>query len=243
MLIPLSELAPRHGIKIDRVVHAGAHFAEEAAAYAGASVADVLWVEGNPDLIERIREAVAPYGHKVAQALLGAESGRSVTFHVSNFDSMSSSVLDLGTHAEKHPQVVYVGDRAQTLSTLDDVAAQFGFLDADFLNLDLQGYELECLKGAGRLLESIRTIYTEINVDELYRGCALLPELDGWLNARGFEAVDVLLAGSSRRAGDEFVGWGDACYVRVDQPRPFSVMHPADALDWFEASAPPSGGG
>lgn len=219
------------------MIHAGAHLGEEASAYTDAGVTRVLWVEGNPDIMEQLRAITEPYGHQVSQALLGAESGREVEFHVTNFDSMSSSVLRFGTHTEQHPEVIVVGQQKLRLRTLDDVTEEAGFLDADFLNIDLQGYELECLKGAERVLEKVRTIYTEVNVDELYEECVLLPELDAWLNAHGFEARIARLYGSARRrpspAGERFFGWGDCCYVKVPSPRPFAELFPDDAADWY----------
>lgn len=239
MLIPLQDLATQHGIVPHSVIHAGAHLAEEAPAYRAAGVTNVLWIEGNPDLIDRLEGILAPYGQKVVQALLGAEPGREVTFHVSNFDSMSSSVLEFGTHTSASPEVLFVGAQTHRLQALDEVARQAGFLGADFLNLDLQGYELECLKGGERVVAKLNTIYTEVNVDELYSGCVLLPELDLWLNERGFEAAAVKLYGCSRRdcadGQHKFFGWGDCCYVRVPVPRRFQDVYPEEAADWFSA--------
>jgi len=234
MLIPFIELAHRHGIVVERAIHAGAHLAEEAGAYQDIGARHVLWIEGNPELITRIRLNVAPYGHHVVQALLGAESGREVDFNVSNFDSMSSSVLEFGTHPDHHPEVVFISQKRLRLQTLDHVVEASGFAGADFINLDLQGYELECLKGGERCLAQVRTVYTEISVDELYRGGVQFPELDAWLNAHGFEAVEARLYGSQRRhSGQHFFGWGDCVYVRTASPRPFAEIHPADAADWL----------
>jgi FkbM family methyltransferase len=237
VLIAFAALVRRHRLAVDRVIHAGGHLGEEAPAYQQVGARDVLWIEGNPDMIPRLTANVAPYDHRVVQAMLGSEPGRTVSFHVSNNDSMSSSLLDLGTHSIAEPGIVYVGDQSHRLQTLDAVADASGFIGADFLNLDLQGYELECLKGAERVLEHVRTVYVEVNVDELYRGCVLLPELDAWLNARGFEAAEVLLSGSARRdvpkGSPPFLGWGDACYLRVAEPRPLAEIHPEDAADWF----------
>jgi FkbM family methyltransferase len=215
------------------VIHAGAHLGEEAADYAEIRTKHVLWIEGNPDLIDRLEANVAPFSHTVALALLGAESGREVGFNISNNEAMSSSVLDLGMHREAHPEVEYIDRQTHRMQTLDDVAAAYGFIDADFLNLDLQGYELECLKGAERVLEHVRTVYCEVNVDQLYEGCPLLPELDQWLNDHGFEARQVRLYGSQRRTSPDFVGWGDCCFLRVPSPRPFSQLFPREAADWY----------
>src|SRR5258708_29419508 len=148
VLIPVSDLVSRHDVRVDRVVHAGAHLGEEALAYASSGAKDVLWVEGNPDLIDRLRAVVEPHGHVVAQAMLGAESGREVSFHVTNFDSMSSSVLAMGTHRQASPEVVGVGGQAHVLRTLDEVSVANGFNSADSTNIDLQAYELGALKGS-----------------------------------------------------------------------------------------------
>jgi FkbM family methyltransferase len=233
LLIPFSELVRRHGVRIDRVIHAGAHLGEEASAYAASGVKDVLWIEGNPDLVDRLRANVADYGHTVVRALLGAESGREVGFNVSNFESMSSSVLELGTHREVHPEVEFVDRQTHRLQTLDEVAEEAGFIGADFLNLDLQGYELECLKGAERVLEHVRTVYSEVNVDRLYEQGALLPDLDAFLNRHGFEAREVKLNGSPVRDSPDWVGWGDCCFVREARPRPFAQVFPLAAGMWL----------
>src|SRR5258708_33664080 len=235
VLIPLSDLVSRHDVRVDRVVHAGAHLGEEALAYASSGAKDVLWVEGNPDLIDRLRAVVEPHGHVVAQAMLGAESGREVSFHVTNFDSMSSSVLAMGSDRQESPEVVVVEEQAQVLRTLDEVSVANGFDSADFINIDLQGYELECLKGAERLVGTASTIFIEINVDELYDGCVLLPDLDSWLNHHGFEAAEILLAGAQRRETPGFVGWGDSCYRRAPSPLPIVALFPAEMSDWFPA--------
>jgi len=87
----------------------------------------------------------------------------------------------------------------------------------DFMNLDVQGYELQCLKGAEPVLASFKWIYTEINEDPLYEGCALLPELAAWLAARGFRMAEKRLWGAQERGArsGSWFGWGDALFVRA----------------------------
>ena len=74
------------------------------------------------------------------------------------------------------------------------------------MNLDIQGAELLALKGAGEILKHIDYIYTEVNVNELYEGCALLPELESFLKKRGFKIFAIEMTQH---------GWGDAFFVKI----------------------------
>ena len=77
----------------------------------------------------------------------------------------------------------------------------------DFWNLDIQGTELRALKSGQKYLKYVNYIYTEANTQEIYKGCALLPELDNYLTQHGF----------ARLGFQEYDnhGWGDAFYYRV----------------------------
>lgn len=203
MLIPMDWLNQEFALDISGIVHCGAHLGEEAAIY-NEYTNTVLWVEGNPDLIPALRRAVAPYHHSVVCALVGAEEGE-VEFHVSN-NGQSSSVLELGTHQDKHPNVHYVGSKTLPMRTLDDIVTRNWALQSNFLALDLQGYELEALRGAERFLQGVRYVYSEINVDELYLGCARLNDLNDFLEERGFTLEALKMAGDT--------GWGDGFFMR-----------------------------
>lgn len=205
MLIPLQQMVAQYAMEITGVVHCGAHLGEEAEAYAAQGLRGrVLWIEGNEALIPDLRANVARYGHEVACALLGARPGM-VTLHIAS-NGESSSVLDLGTHETEHPEVTYVGQTECRVETLDTVAERHGVSGYNMLNLDLQGYELEALRGGERVLQDVHYLYTEVNEAELYRDCVQLPELDEWLGERDFQRVKTEMTRH---------GWGDALYIRV----------------------------
>jgi hypothetical protein len=69
--------------------------------------------------------------------------------------------------------------------------------------MDVQGFELEVLKGATETLKGIDYVYCEINRDEVYEGCAKIWELDAFL--KDFTRVETSWAGGS---------WGDAIYIK-----------------------------
>ena len=44
----------------------------------------------------------------------------------------------------------------------------------NFINIDVQGYELEVFKGSVEFLKTIDYIMTEVNRDELYKNCPMI---------------------------------------------------------------------
>ena len=73
------------------------------------------------------------------------------------------------------------------------------------LNIDVQGYELEVLKGADSILGCIQFMILEVNLDEMYEGCPLVEELDEFLKKCNFERIHTYWQSTS---------WGDAIYVK-----------------------------
>ena len=73
------------------------------------------------------------------------------------------------------------------------------------LNIDVQGYELEVLKGAGDILGCIQLMILEVNVAEVYENCVLVDELDEFLQGYNFQRVGTYWQSAS---------WGDAIYVK-----------------------------
>lgn len=208
MLIPMKEVTEKWIARgnIKGIIHAGAHLAEEAIDYRSAGVQNVLWIEGNPDKIAPLRQRLRHYQKSIlVYSLVGSHLGEE-TLNVAN-NGQSSSILELGTHEEAHPEVHYVGQRKVQMRTIDDIVDEFGVGIYNFMNLDLQGYELEALKGACETLPYIDVIYTEVNTKELYKGCALVGDLDDFLT--DFTRVQTTMAGK--------VGWGDAVYVRTEK--------------------------
>lgn len=214
MLMTLSSLMDRFDLDISGVVHVGAHLGEEALSYSEAGIANVWWIEGNPDIIEALTTHVERYDQKVVCALVYDCDDAEVPFHVTNYKSLSSSIFEFGTHRQVSPDVYFVETKSLRGCTLDTIVRNNGIAGCNFLNMDLQGAELVALRGATTLLESIDYVFTEINVDELYKGCARLPEMDAFLGDRGFERVATQMAGAERPGQPNWTGWGDAFYMR-----------------------------
>jgi FkbM family methyltransferase len=189
------------------VLHVGAHHGEEAALYARLQVGNVWWIEADPASTDVLESVLRAYENQVAMNVAVSDSVGQATFHQAN-NGESSSLLEFGTHASEHPEVVYTGDITVETTTIDHLY-DAGLIGAcDFVNLDIQGMELHALKGARQFLDGVKCIYTEVNQNEVYRGCAQLPELDEYLSEQGFSRFELSMTRH---------GWGDAFYKRVDQ--------------------------
>jgi len=200
MLIPLRDLVQKYGLKITGVLHVGAHTGEENGAYLAEGVPQqaIHWVEAIPELC-------ADLSKRLPNVIQGVVSDKveMVEFKITN-NFQSSSILELKTHLEAHPSINVV-KRVWTNTTTLDTIVKERTIQANFLNMDIQGAELKCLQGFEDGLKMIDYIYAEVNTKELYAGCAQLPEMDAWLSARGFKRVETSMTGW---------GWGDALYVR-----------------------------
>lgn len=208
MLLDLAASVQKFNLTISGVLHVGAHLAEEAKIYNALGIRNVWWIEGNEDNISRIIDEASQYQRladvKTILALVADEDGKEVTFNITNYDSMSSSILEFGTHPTFSPDTVFVEHRKQKTWTLDTLVQANGIWGVNFLNMDLQGAELMALKGAEKLISELDYIYTEVNCKEVYVGCAQVEELDAFLT--DFDRVE------TGWVGDQ--GWGDALYRR-----------------------------
>jgi FkbM family methyltransferase len=206
MLIDFKQLFPKYNIKPKGVLHVGANVGEEAPVYDELGIKDVVWIEGNPDIIPKLIENTSKYKHGVVLACIGDVEGEEVTFNISNNGSQSSSILELGTHKIAHPEVYYTESFKTKTRRLDVLFGEIGIGEIDFINIDLQGAELKALRGMGDLLKQFKWAYLEVNKAELYKGCALVEDIDMYLLGFGFKRVETRWCGNT--------GWGDALYIK-----------------------------
>ena len=207
-MIDIGSMLSRHGIEPRGVIHVGAHQAGELEEYLRLGFAKILYVEANPALIPALRAKAAAYPGKVFVAHAAASDVDGVVhLHVTSMDQ-SSSILPLGKHLEIYPSIREVAKVEVRSRRLDTLLAEEGLAAADFnfLNLDIQGAELMALRGAPALLAGVAAVNTEINLQELYQGAALLGELEGFMAEAGFNRAAMVTPWHPT--------WGDAFYVR-----------------------------
>jgi len=206
LLISVDELQRNFGILPTGVLHVGAHLAEEREDYerAGWSLQSrVIWVESQFELAQKLIDTLNPQKNKVINATVWSKTGKEMRFHVAN-NSQSSSLFEFGTHATTYPDIQFDSDRIITTVRLDEIIDETD--DISFVNLDIQGAELEALIGLGVKLHKVKWIYSEVNKKEVYEGCAKIDELDRFLKQYSFKRIATRWAYKT--------GWGDALWIK-----------------------------
>ena len=203
MLISVSELALNFGCKPKIVWHLGGHSAEELSDYLRNGTKEIHWFEANPEqalILEGILSGI-PNQHLIPKAAWHTD-GESLSFNITN-KTMSSSLYELDRHSEKYPDIVLTKIVNVDTITLDSYSISREV--PNFINLDIQGAELDALRGASNLLGRVAYIYTEVSFLELYKDAPLADEIDSYLQSFGFKRV------VTRKVPRD--GWADVLYI------------------------------
>jgi FkbM family methyltransferase len=117
-------------------------------------------------------------------AVLGAQNREEVGFHVYDDAPTGSSVL--AAQAGAPPRLIKC-----RMETLDTILSRERFHMPDFIKIDVQGYELEVLKGGKEALAAAEAIVMEVSLAEMYKGSPLVYEVITFMHERGFQCYDI----------------------------------------------------
>lgn len=115
---------------------------------------------------------------------LGRESGRTV-MKVTDF-SDASSLLALTEAGRKQWHLEQVEEIPIQIERLDECVAAHQLPQPDLLKLDVQGFELEVLRGAEQTLARTKAVLLEASFQNFYEGQCRFDELVAWLAQCGF---------------------------------------------------------
>lgn len=119
------------------------------------------------------------------ESALGEAVG-SATLHLSK-SADSSSLLPIGQRqTEYFRDTAEIGTIQVPVQRLDDLSKHWIGRNSQLLKLDVQGFELNVLRGAVKTLETCRYVYAECSEVELYEGQALRKEVSAFLLSNGF---------------------------------------------------------
>jgi len=192
MLLKLEKLIAKYGMKITGVIQAGSNEGNEIGLFLSNGIHYGHLFEPC-DSYRTLKDAISLTGFKAYNTGLSDFNG-CVGINTTN------SLLKPKRHLHHYPDILFDGFEAISVNRLD----RYEITDCNLLMMDVQGYELNVLKGATETLKHIDYIYTEVNVEEMYEGCALLPDLDNYLT--DFTRVETKL--TRKRS------WGDSLYIR-----------------------------
>lgn len=196
----------KYGIKIRGVLHIGSHECEERMFYndiLNINDENIIWVDGNINKVEQMKQQ----GISNIYCSVLDEVERDVTFNITD-NSQASSILKLNHEAGFYRNINIVDS---VVCKTEKLSSFFNKINKDsynynFWNLDIQGSELHVLRGSKELLETCDVIYTEVNSEQVYKGCGLINEIDTLLAQYDFQRVETYWTD---------VKWGDALYLKI----------------------------
>ena len=207
MLLDLKSLSKKYSITPSGIIHIGAHSGEEIALYEQLFKKDIKIHLFEPQK-KLFKTLSYKYNDKkninLYKYACGEQTGE-LTMYISSNEGASSSILEPKLHLEIHPDVEFNNKEVVQVEQLD----KFKIHNSDFLNIDVQGYELNVLKGGKETLSRTKYIVLEINREEVYKDVALVEEIDSFLKVYNFLRV------STKYAYDT-LPWGDALYIKKD---------------------------
>ena len=141
------------GIQPKTVIHVGSHHAQDQLEYERIGAKEIFWCEADPACVSIIKERYP--NSRVIEGLFWSEVGMSLDFWVMQ-DRAQNSIFQ--------PRMKEAAlDRIKlTTTTLDVEFANTDLIKPIMLVLDVQGAELEVLKGASNLISKVEFLVCEI---------------------------------------------------------------------------------
>jgi FkbM family methyltransferase len=212
MIFDLNAIEQHTGIKITGAIHVGAFLGEELSQYRSLGLTNTILFEPQKKLFDIVNSKCI-IKEKVFNVALGSEEDVVGMFisdregGVFNGAGASSSILAPKKHLTEHPEVTFPSKESINVKRFDKFIQEnkVDTSNHNLLNVDVQGYELEVLKGMGDELNKIQLIIAEVNRDEVYENCAMIEDIDDYARGFGFERISVQWQSKS---------WGDALYVK-----------------------------
>ncbi len=207
LMLDLEALFKKHSLKPLGVIHIGAHEGLEISLYRKMGFKNILFIEANPAVFERLKENISGQPNVKAVNCAISNSNGEAILYVTSYDQ-SSSVLPLKEVKRIYPFIAESHQVIVQSRTLDRLLQEQQLDPSDFnlINIDIQGAELMAFQGAINTFKHIEAINTEVNYKELYEGCAIIDQIDEFLANKGFERVATITPFHP--------SWGDAFYVK-----------------------------
>ena len=99
------------------------------------------------------------------------------------------------------------------VATLDEALVEAGHATVDIVKLDLQGFDLQALRGAPQVLQSAQVVVVEVWYAPVYAGTVNYLDIFSFMRENGFALYT--LVGVHYSTSDRLL-WSDAVFVRAD---------------------------
>lgn len=200
----LEKILKKYQKKIIGIIQVGAHIGQEVDLFLKLKFSNIYLFEPNPEAYQHLLKYKNIKNVHIFNFALGNKNEKKILFVSDNKYGVSSSVLEPKLHLEYFPEYTFSLKQEIEVKRFCDLDNLIG----NFLILDVQGFELEVLKGFDKEITKIDFIFTEFSLVELYKDSVSLDELDKYLNGKNFIRANTSLVSN--------VPMGDALYINKD---------------------------
>lgn len=182
--IGLSSILKAVKIPMNGVLHIGAHYGQEVKEYDSVSIPIIVLVEPLAKPFgELSRRFLSRKDITLINCAVGNKEETVSLYTETRNGGQSSSILKPKLHRDIFPKIVFNGIEKVYQRKIDNMSIDRRI---NVFNIDVQGYELEVLKGARKFLSGIDYLICEVNKLEMYENCVLVEQLDKFLKVFGF---------------------------------------------------------
>lgn len=154
--------------------------------------ASIHTFEPLPDLFSKITKKFSSSPKiKLYNVALGNENGV-IQFNQNKYGHISS-ILDISKENIHYPKTDNDLSKIQVrINSLDSLNIMKQNSGISLLKLDVQGYELEVLKGSKETMQMLNYVIIEANLEQLYTNQPTFTQINSYLNEKGFELKGML---------------------------------------------------
>jgi len=193
-------LFERHDLKPTGALHVGAHECPERACYTKLFNTNVIWVEANPETYENLTLPVAEAdGQQAFNFAAHLEDFKEVVLFCPTARADMSSLKEM-EGVDLKVQTIKTQRLDTFLTRLNGLGNPEALENIDFLNIDVEGLELEVIEGLGDWIDHFDSIFIEVTVDSIQK-------IVEHIVPRGFALAEL-------SKSIEHLGWGDAFFIR-----------------------------
>jgi len=216
MLINFTKIKKKYNMNITGIIHVGAHYGEEFKEYLHNNIKTIHAFEPLRDNLNILKKNIKKLKKrakiKIYPFALGNKKVKKKAIFLSdNNELQSSSFLKPKLHLVQHPNITFKKKEFVNIDKLDNLKIK----DSNFMSIDVQGFELEVLKGSKKTLNKVKYIYCEVNTGETYSKNPLISDIDKFLNKYNFKRVETFFPKYRKFFFfKKNYSWGDALYIK-----------------------------
>ena len=190
------------GARRGRILHIGANTGQEYDLYRSLGFNNNVWVEMDTKLCDELE--LKYLQDFVLNCAISDEDKIIESFYSASNNNESASLLKPLTHKDKYKDIKFTKVNASLWQfTIETLIHKYLFILPNVLVLDIQGNELNALKGLGKYKNIFDVIITEAYTEELYEGCGMLEDIKQFLSEY-YDFIEYAPEGNK--------GWGDALF-------------------------------